>query len=237
MGKVVKAVAIIAVSAAIAFAAPYIATTFLGLSGVAASVAGAAIATTLSIAATALYKVLTGPPSSTRGLHPISTPLVPTSLQTSPIGKPGWRNPMFMPGQRFIIERMSGTCMLPIIYQRWAIIDRQAPVRSNDLVMIRVADQRRYYLNGAHRDPIRLWQALIRVPMIKSFTGIADNTLLFKHTNPEIHLETDLNGVDVLYRIRAVEVSFRQAVRTWWRMRRNPDAYDHRLAQAVANRG
>lgn len=238
MGKVVKAVAVIATAAAIAYFAPYLSSTVLGFVGTSATIASAAISATLALAATAALKALIGPPSATIGLHRGSLTTQVETKTSQPRGETNWRNPLFFPGARFAIEPITGECMLPVVSKqaRWMVIDRQATVRAGDLIVIRVGDQRQYYLPTWQALSLtRLVWAAQRIPMVKRFVGIGHAKLLFEHTNPRVLHETDLATVDLLYRVRALAPSLWHACTIWWRMRRDPSLFDTRLATAQGN--
>lgn len=237
MGKIVKAVAVVGLAIGIAVAAPYLAGFIAAQGTLAFSAAAAAIGVGLSTAAAVLTRALTAAPSTTRSFFPGSARPSITADTTSPRSPGRWHDPIFMPWWRFAIEATTGDCMKPTIVDRWAIVDRFAPIRTGDLILIRVADQRRYYWGGWKLTTWDAWRRLLwtigRPPMGKSFLGLATETLAFECHNPRTYMEVPLAEIEVLYRVRATATSLWAAIVTWRAVRASPNDYDCRLTSAV----
>ena len=133
-----------------------------------------------------------------------------------------WRDTVFLPGQRWSIERTTGGCLASVLTGKWTLIDRYATIRVGDVVLLRLADQANYFWTW-RKDGLafqRLGWRLFATGMIKRFLGTADGRLAFEHTNPPAYYETDDPGVRTLYRVVAVFPTYSAAVRAWWTMRR-----------------
>lgn len=209
MGKVVKIVAVIAIAAAIAYFAPYLSGTVLGLAG---SAATAAVAATLSLAASMAFAALAPKPGSHA---PGGQPSAPIALEWGRHGKEnwpipavdqmppvdaGWRCPIFYPWQRFAVVKTRGNCMLPSITGRWAVVERDATIKRGDYFLFGINDLRRYFKH----DTI---QAFACNGLGKEFDGYdpIDRTVAFHSTNPLIRMQTGIDRVKWAYRVAAVE--------------------------------
>jgi len=235
MGKVVKAVAVIALAVGVAVAAPYLAGFVAAQGTFAFAAVSAAIGVALTTAAAALTRALTAAPSATRSFHASSTRPAISAVVSSPRSPGRWRDPIFMPWWRFSIEPMTGDCMRPAVSDRWAIVDREAEIRAGDYILIRVADQRRYYWPGWRQ--LAAWRGWRRVawtiggqPMGKRFIGLAGDILAFECLNPRTYMEVPVGEVQTLYRVRATAPNLAAAFQVLNRMRLDPCLFDDRLA-------
>ncbi|SEM54139.1 hypothetical protein SAMN05192583_0563 [Sphingomonas gellani] len=230
MGKVLRAVAVIAVTAAIAAYAPQLGLAFLHAFGsaavagsAAALAAGAAVGAVLSVAAAVAVSAFAPRPhtSTAPGQQPsrgqpmeqggfgFRYPADPTGQTLPAIREPWWRDDVFLPwGQRAVCP-VRGTCMRPVMPDsaRWVVIDRFAPIRAGDLFLFR-PDDLVDYMRAAGGDP--------RVSgLVKRLVGVDPErrVVVYETTNPPNRMETGLDRVLHAYRVTSWHTSWWAAVK------------------------
>lgn len=220
MGKVLKFIAIIAVTAAIAFIAPYLAPQFL-VSMVGSSMAASITSMALTAVAGFLFEALSPKPTSTApGWQPSRAqaqerdgfgwkwPPAPTVRSMRPVDAPWWRNPVFMPWERFAVSAVAGNCMHPVVPRgtRWLIVDRHSQIEAGDLVLFRPDDLGAYMRQvGGHR-----WSR----GLVKRFIGIDPNrrAVVYETTNPPNRIETGQARIRHAYRVVSCHPSLCRAL-------------------------
>lgn len=232
MGKVVKAIAVIAIAAAIAYFAPTLAPAFLS-SALGAAAASAIVATTLTIATSMAFQAISASPADApsgyrRGYRRQDVerfrwveepPAEPVQESLPPIEPRHWWWAFFWPGQRFTIQRIAGDCMNGSAMEgaRWALVDRHAAIRLGDVFAFDLDD-----LWTAYRPEMALgflwWRRWTAIGMVKRYLGTEPEwgRIIFDCSNPPTLCETGRNHVRYAYRARA-------ASRRWidcWRARR-----------------
>ena len=229
MGKVLKAVAIIAVAVAIAYFAPQLTPAFLS-SAFGTAVATSIVATALSAVAGMAFQALTYAPGEQpsgyrRGFRELDGPLgswvereppAPFAERLEPIRAAWWRDPIFYPWQRLAIVSVRGDCMVPVLPSRrcWVLVDRLAPIAPGDLFVFGLDDLFTSYL-AADR---RWWARLTGIGMVKRYLGTepAVGKVIFDLTNPPTLCETGRERFIYAYRVAGTASSWWMALRALW---------------------
>lgn len=237
MGKVLKAVAIIAVAVAIAYFAPQLTPAFLS-SALGTAAATSIVATALSAVAGAAFQALTYAPGEQpsgyrRAFHELDGPLgswikreppAPVGEQLAPIRAPWWRDPIFYPWQRLAIVSVRGDCMVPVLPSRrcWVLVDRLAPIAPGDLFVFGLDDLFTSYL-AADRC---WWDSLTGIGMVKRYLGTepAAGKVIFELTNPPTLCEAGRQRLTYAYRVAGVAPNWCMAWRTLWSLKRRAHA-------------
>ena len=240
MGKVVRAVAVIAVAAAIAYFAPTLGLSALHALGstaaagsFAASVATAVVATALSVAATAAYSALSPRPGTT---PPPRTAAIAQEWgqainygPSMPVDAFGavhslLRGPWFPPGFAIGMTRTRGGCLKAAFGPGFfAVYDRFAPIRRGDLFLFDTDDAAGCFPDARRR---LSWGGLGK---IAAGADPSRSMIAFQCTNPPTGFTTAPERLLWAYRVRAVAPTRWAALRLWWRVVRSPAAFDDRL--------
>lgn len=240
MGKVVAAVAIIAVAAAVAFAAPALAGLVVAKGTLAFTALSSVIATTLTIGAGALYKALSPAPGTTddpgwQHSAPIALewgkpsreqwPFMPNNAMhpIRPAGG-GWGLFALIAGTRFALVQTRGTCLQSRYGRGWyAIVDREALIQAYQPFVFDVDDPARWQTMGARGWLARRWKAWTWGGLAKLFVGEdeARGVIGFEWTNPPTRGEVGRNRILWAYRVVAVERTLWGALRALWRVSRS----------------
>ena len=223
MGKVVKAIAVIAVAAAVAYFAPQLLPALIGSGTIATAVTTAIVSTAIAAAVSAGVSLLAGKPHTstapgrqeTRG-QPMEADgfgwRYPPVHEMMPVDEPWWRNALFYPWQRRAIRPVRGNCMVPVVpaSARWVLVDRRARILAGDVLLIRPDDLRAYLVNAA--GPARA------AGLVKLFVGIDPRrrVAVFETTNPPNRIETGLDRVQHAYRVISWHPSLWAALRAYW---------------------
>lgn len=232
MGKVVKAVAVIAVAAAIAYFAPGIGLGVLHAFGstavagsFAATLAGTLVAATLAAAASVALQAFSPKPhtstapgrQASRG-QPLERdgfawrhPADPEKTCMEPIGERWWRDPLFLPWQRVAVRAVRGNCLAPTMTEktRWVVVDRRQPITRDDFLLLKPDDLRAYH-------------AAAGTPMsgglIKRFVGVDPQrkVIVYETTNPPNRIETGLDRIMHAYRVVSWHRSWSAAMLSAW---------------------
>nr|WP_047170079.1 hypothetical protein [Sphingomonas sp. Y57] len=240
MGKVLKIVAAVAVTAAVAWAAPALGGAFLSAIGVSASTAiGAGLtagalatsiaATTLTLTAAYIMRALApGPTTSPAGWGMDHSQAVPRSmgaigwieevpaisgLHFGPVRDRWWRDPYPRGLARDVtIDRYEGNCMVPRVAQGpgYVVVDRKAPISAGDLFIFRPDDLATHYFRGAG-----WFRRFKSAAIVKELVGVdeAGGQLVYRCSNPAATMTTGLRRVRWAYRVVATAPTWLAACR------------------------
>lgn len=230
MGKVVKAVVGVAALIAIAVAAPYLAGALLGLTGALATSATALIGIGLGLGANYVFQAIgvapadtaSGPRVRTLREDPKTFRLVevqPEPIVLSPIEAKSLFTAYFFPWQRFSIVRMAGNCLDGVVAlnDRWALIDRYELIQPGSLFSFDLDD-----LWTSYQPNMKWawWWRVFAVGMVKQYSGMDGERLIFECSNPRTVCETGLNRVRFAYAVVATFPTYRRAFRRMRQLQR-----------------
>lgn len=252
MGKVVRAVAILAISAAIAVYAPELGLGILhafGSTAVAGSfaayAAGAVVSAALTIGAMAALQAISAPPDEDpsgfrrqyfemdpSGFRHVEV-AAPASVEIDmdPIEPRSFLRWHLFPWQRFGLERFKLDCMNGVLGNAgggWGVIDRRAVIRPGDVFSFHLDDMWTSYWPDA---PLLL--RLTACGMGKRYLGVdpTRDVIIFDCTNPPTLCESGRHHFVHAYRVRAWSPAWWGALCAWWTMRRDDSAYQDRLGR------
>lgn len=231
MGRTLAAVVGTVAIIALAIAAPYIVgPAFLGLTGMTASIATAAIMAVGSIAISMGMRMIAGGApvqrSPTQAPYPQGTAIVgafgPRPRHKLDHSMPPVREPWLIRwwnrrDRRFAILQLMGDCMAPELTDAFAIVDATADIREGDLAWLGISD-RQEALGGPPGQE----------GFVKRFVGV-NRELGFVEcecTNPPYTIHTGLRGLRWASRIRATAPTLKDAKKLLRDVRRNPAAFD-----------
>ena len=234
MGRTVAAVVGTVAIIALAIAAPYIVgPAFLGLTGMTASIATAAIMAVGSVAISMGMRMIAGGApvqrSPTQAPYPQGTAIVgafgPRPRHKLDHSMPPVREPWLIRwwnrrDRRFAIIQLMGDCMAPELTDAFAIVDATADIREGDLAWLGISD-RQEALGGPPGQE----------GFVKRFVGV-NRELGFVEcecTNPPYTIHTGLTGLRWAFRVRATARTFKEARRLLKAVQRDPAAYDRPL--------
>lgn len=228
MGKVLKAIAVIAIVAAVAYFAPMLTPHFLA-AAIGTTAATAAVTAALSIGLSMAFQAFSSAPADapsgerrpTMRFDPAKlrmveeAPSTPEPATLDPIEPRSWRWAFFWPRQRYSVIRVAGDCMVGMVPEntRWAVVSRHDRIRPGDLFCFDLDDLWRSY------GPVVRWRwfwRLTAVGMVKRYLGTEREwgRLIFDCTNPPVECETGFNHVRFAYRVLSWHPS-------WWAARRS----------------
>lgn len=231
MGKVIKAVAVIAVAVAIAYFAPQLAPAFLN-AALGTAAAASITATVLTAVAGMAMQALAGKPTtgtapgrqSSRGMprewegFGWRYPPDPEQRRMAPVAAAWWRETIFWPWQRFAITRIAGDCMVPVIPKtaRWIVVDRTAPINAGDQMVFR-PDDLRAYMRSSGEPLLRRWWSN---GLVKRFVGVdaESRVAVYETTNPPNRMESGLDRLLWAHRVVSWHPTYWQAMRAYWQM-------------------
>lgn len=235
MGKVLKAVAGIALAVGVAVAAPYLAGMVFAHGTMAFFAATAAIGVVLGgVAGFALQAIGYAPADAPSGIRRPSVqrdasgmrfvevaPTPPEPVNLEAIEPTSIRWAFFWPWQRHTVIRAGGDCMMGVISPkaRWALVSRLEAIRPGDLFAFDIDD-----LWTAYQPDMRWrwWRRITAVGMIKRYLGLEAQwgRIIFDCTNPPTECETGRNHVRYAYRVLSMHHSPVGAWRAAWRLKK-----------------
>jgi len=220
MGKVLRTVAVLAATVAIAVYAPQLSAALLQAIGTTTATALASLAVTtavtagLTFAAGAIFAALARPPSATAStrtyggvMRPWAAP-APTfeSNRMAPVQPDQQHAPWWLRPWRYSVVPIRETCLNPRMpgRHRWAIIDRRATIYRNDIFVFDCpAPSSSRFLVGRFGWWRGAWYQATWGGFAKIFIGCSPSANLFETatTNPRGRQEGDLRSIRWAFKV------------------------------------